>query len=466
MRKRSRGELGTDSSIRSAFPRGASLSSPNSSDVPPLRGALYPRRRSATAQQNRAEHLFGARALDILWTIPGISSRISRRIAIADKRPVTPGNRRIHRAPHRLYVADLFAGAGGLTEGFRQAGFTPIAAVEFDKWAACTYAANFGEHVMACPIEEVVVSRLHDHLVWSGRDVSGQPLRFETPEIDVLVGGPPCQGFSPLGRMNDWDYNDPRNKLWREYARVLEIVLPRAFVLENVPELLKSSEFERLRRHVKKLGYSVKSEVLNASFYGVPQARRRAIVVGSRVGMASLPVPILEHRPTVRGAIGDLPLLPNGDNWHIARNPTPKSRERYAAVPQGGNRFDLMRNRPDITPKCWLNKKSGSTDVFGRMWWDEPAPTIRTEFFKPEKGRYLHPEAHRPITIREAARLQTFPDEFAFVGSNVQVAKQIGNAVPVELGRRIAIHVRSTVLAGVQQEQQATPIKERQKAAP
>jgi DNA (cytosine-5)-methyltransferase 1 len=316
---------------------------------------------------------------------------------------------------------------------------------------------------MACPIEDVAILRQAGGLIWSGYDVEGQPLRLETPEIDVLVGGPPCQGFSPLGRMNDWDYNDPRNKLWREYARVLEIVLPKMFVLENVPELLKSREFERLRRHVRKLGYSVKAEVLNASFYGVPQARRRAIVVGSRVSAASLPIPVLEQRPTVRSAIGDLPLIPHGENWHVGRNPTPKSRERYAAVPQGGNRFDLMRNRPDITPMCWLRKKSGSTDVFGRMWWDEPAPTIRTEFFKPEKGRYLHPEADRPITIREAARLQTFPDTFVFIGSNVQVAKQIGNAVPVELARRIGLHVRSTVLAG-EEARQATSSRQRQEA--
>jgi DNA (cytosine-5)-methyltransferase 1 len=102
-----------------------------------------------------------------------------------------------------------------------------------------------------------------------------------------------------------------------------------------------------------------------------------------------------------------------------------------------------MRKRPDITPKCWLKKKTGSTDVFGRMRWDEAAPTIRTEFFKPEKGRYLHPQAHRPITIREAARLQTFSDAFIFVGSNVQVAKQIGNAVPVKLAEAIAQHLKS-----------------------
>ena len=350
----------------------------------------------------------------------------------------------------QLYVADLFAGAGGLTEGFRRAGFSPVAAVEHDKWAARTYTANFGEHVLACPVEDVSVRRSGGVLVWSGFGIDGKPIEFETPEIDVLVGGPPCQGFSPLGRMNDWEYADPRNKLWKHYARILDAIQPKMFVLENVPELLKSAEFEALEKRLKRNsnGYKFKSDILNASHYGVPQARRRAIVIGSRIGEPHLP-PALAERRTVRDAIGELSGIPNGVNWHVGRNPRPQSLERYKAVPEGGNRFDLLRERPDITPNCWKKKKTGSTDVFGRMRWDEPAPTIRTEFFKPEKGRYLHPVEHRPITIREAARLQTFPDAFIFVGSNVQVAKQIGNAVPVNLAERIAIQVRSTLEAHV-----------------
>lgn len=352
-----------------------------------------------------------------------------------------------------LFIADLFAGAGGLTEGFRQDGFSPVVAVEHDKWAARTYAANFGDHVLACDIENVAVRRVRGALIWSGFGVFGEPVQFETPEIDVLVGGPPCQGFSPLGRMNDWNYNDPRNKLWKHYARILDTVRPKVFVIENVPELRKSAEFLALERHLTRNfgGYQITHDVLNAVHYGVPQARRRAIVIGSRIGTPCLPPAVIERR-TVRDAIGDLPLVPDGINWHVARNPRPSSLERYAAVPPGGNRFDLLRNRRDLTPDCWVRKTSGSTDVFGRMVWDEPAPTIRTEFFKPEKGRYLHPEAHRPITIREAARLQTFPDGFVFVGSNVQVAKQIGNAVPIALAQRIALQVRSTLRTGGESE--------------
>jgi DNA (cytosine-5)-methyltransferase 1 len=112
---------------------------------------------------------------------------------------------------------------------------------------------------------------------------------------------------------------------------------------------------------------------------------------------------------------------------------------RYKAIPQEGmNRFDLQKRAPELTPGCWIRKKTGGTDLFGRLWWGRPAFTIRTEFFKPEKGRYLHPKQHRPITHREAARLQSFPDDFVFKGSKIEVARQIGNAVPPGLAARVA----------------------------
>lgn len=151
---------------------------------------------------------------------------------------------------------------------------------------------------------------------------------------------------------------------------------------------------------------------------------------------------------TVGRAIGDLPgaegtdirlgLVPPPLDLHFGRSPTNESLQRYKCIPEGGNRFDLQKNRPDITPDCWIRKKSGGTDLFGRLWWDRPAFTIRTEFFKPEKGRYLHPRQHRPITHREAARLQSFPDDFIFVGTKIEVARQIGNAVPPLLAKNVA----------------------------
>src|SRR5262249_50073181 len=123
---------------------------------------------------------------------------------------------------------------------------------------------------------------------------------------------------------------------------------------------------------------------------------------------------------------------------HVSRTPTAVSVQRYKIIPPGGNRFDLQRLAPELTPPCWIKKTSGGTDLFGRLWWDRPAVTIRTEFFKPEKGRYLHPEQNRPITHREAARLQSFPDDFKFCGSKIEIAKQIGNAVPPLLAKNIA----------------------------
>lgn len=150
---------------------------------------------------------------------------------------------------------------------------------------------------------------------------------------------------------------------------------------------------------------------------------------------------------TVRDAIGDLPapegteIRPLGPplDLHFGRKPTGVSLKRYQAIPtEGMNRFDLQRAAPQLTPRCWIKKRSGGTDLFGRLWWDRPAFTIRTEFFKPEKGRYLHPVQHRPITHREAARLQGFPDTFRFVGTKIEIARQIGNAVPPPLAARIA----------------------------
>jgi DNA (cytosine-5)-methyltransferase 1 len=237
------------------------------------------------------------------------------------------------------------------------------------------------------------------------------------------------------------------NELWRYFMRVVELLRPEVLVTENVPQFLKSDEFGRYCTTIAKLGYVVQAAVLRAEEYGVPQKRRRAFTIGSRQAPPAMPLPTDEH-VTIRDAIGDLAPVPTEENWHISRNPTPKSLERYRCVPPGGNRFDLMRKRPDITPDCWLRKKTGTTDVFGRLEWDGLASTIRTEFFKPEKGRYLHPEQHRPITHREAACLQSFPIDFDFKGTKVEVARQIGEAVPPKLAFEVANAVLRTLKAG------------------
>ena len=324
-------------------------------------------------------------------------------------------------------MIDLFAGCGGMTLGFEAtAKFRSIFAVEWEPDAAETYRQNFGDHVHCGPIQDV-----------------------ETfPNADVVVGGPPCQGFSPLNMQR---VGLDRRSLWRQYLRALEQSKPSLFIMENVPQLLQAPEYQAFVQAAEQLGFSVEGRILNAASFGVAQRRRRAIVIGSS-GAPPLWPPerfhppeaiSLEGRPwkTFREAVEGLPLIPDGDNWHSPRNPRPLSLERYRTIPnEGENRFDLARRRPDLTPDCWLRKKTGSTDVFGRLWWDRPAYTIRTEFFKPEKGRYLHPAEHRPITLREAARCMSFPDDFVFPESQsmTSVARQIGNAVPPLMATALA----------------------------
>ena len=336
-----------------------------------------------------------------------------------------------------LTFIDLFAGCGGLASGFISiGGYRAVGACEVDKDAAATYRLNVDAAIFVEQIEDIADAR------W--------------PQANIVIGGPPCQGFSQLGRR---DRSDPRNDLWRSYARVLEVCGADVFVMENVPQLLRSQQYTLFKETVEARGFNVREEVLNAADFGVPQTRRRAIVLGSRLGLPESPV--RTHGPQSRGkkplvdvrrALEGLPLAPTDQDWHNARpGIRPYSITRYRAVPQsGGNRFQMQANLEarglgHLVPTCWRNKPSGTTDVFGRMWWDRPAPTIRTEFFKPEKGRYLHPSEDRPITVREAARLQSFPDDFVFpeTQSMASVAKQIGNAVPPLLGAAIATAVRT-----------------------
>ena len=348
-------------------------------------------------------------------------------------------------------VIDLFAGAGGMSLGMTDTrycgGFESVLAVDNDLAATRTYATNFGDHALCVDIEE-----------W----LRGNP---DIPQADVVIGGPPCQGFSLLNKQRA---GDARRQLWQPFMDVVRLSRASAFVIENVAELKASPEHALICERAEQMGFLTNSEVLLAADYGSPQTRRRTVIIGWRKDLQAPAFPPLPTHAnpnrksnllpwrTVRDAIGDLP-LPVGTelrdaaaplDLHFGRNPTAVSRARYKEVPPGGNRFDLQRNAPHLTPDCWIRKTSGGTDLFGRLWWDRPSVTIRTEFFKPEKGRYLHPDQDRPITHREAARMMGFPDDFKFVGKKTEVARQIGNAVPPHLGGAIGLVVRD-LLAGV-----------------
>jgi DNA (cytosine-5)-methyltransferase 1 len=379
-----------------------------------------------------------------------------------------------------INVIDLFAGSGGLTQGFHEfkidgvSPFRTVGAVESDYAAASTYAANFAAEAGGT-----------DHIF--ARDIKDWDPSVIDADVDVILGGPPCQGFSGLGKE---DPSDPRNQLWREYVRVVKAVAPKIFVIENVDRFFRSHEFDLLRQSAERGGeledYAFSErKVLNSADYGVPQARRRAIVLATRRDLLDLhpdrsPLlhPAATHRKQEKGKATSALISPDEiySSWvpastvfdktpkstettelperhceplgvplpgmfttaelHIGRNPTPLSLARYEAIPPGGNRHDLVT--AGLSTASWMRHQTGSSDVMGRMHLDRPAVTIRTEFYKPEKGRYLHPTENRPITHREAALLQGFPEDFRWCGSKTQIARQIGNAVPVGLSQAIA----------------------------
>lgn len=341
-----------------------------------------------------------------------------------------------------IRTLDLFSGAGGLSAGMQagDARFSPTLAVEMDPAAAATYAMSFRTDVYAGKIEDW----LHDG---------------DVPEVDVVAGGPPCQGFSSLGRQ---DVADRRNSMWAHYAEAVRLAKPRYFIMENVPQFLNSPEFLLLRQSTEHDGvlvdYSFKAYVLNSAHYGAAQARKRTIILGWHRDLANpgIPTPTnLDCPVTVRQALRGVPLevtdtdLPDTQinfqgkkfrgafktsELHLTRKYQDISLERFKHIPEGGNRFDIPEK---LLANCWKKHKNGSADVMGRLHWDKPSVTIRTEFFKPEKGRYLHPTEDRAITHYEAARIQGFPEDHLWVGSKTAIGRQIGNAVPIPLGHAI-----------------------------
>ena len=335
-----------------------------------------------------------------------------------------------------IEVIDLFTGAGGLTAGAHYAAselklkLNIVASVEIDPDSSYTYRENFN------PLQQYI-GDIYD---W---------LKLESvPQSDLIIGGPPCQGFSSLGKQEE---NDPRNILWKYYVQAIYRSKPKYFILENVPPFLKSREYKDLLDITEEGGilesYIIDSYILNASDFGVAQNRKRAILIGRLKTLSEIKIhPLMTTPRTIREAFQGIPQkidgidLPKGRKYfsskelHLGRNYSKLSLKRFASIPSGGNRFDIPE---ELLSPCWKKHTNGSTDVMGRLRWDSPAVTIRTEFFKPEKGRYLHPTENRAITHFEAARLQGFPDNFMWYGSKVSIARQIGNAVPVNMAQAL-----------------------------
>jgi DNA (cytosine-5)-methyltransferase 1 len=342
----------------------------------------------------------------------------------------------------RFPCVDLFCGAGGLSLGLKDAGFTPVFAADLDPYACETYKANLGHHIRKTSVTDISAAMICD--------ATGL-----TPgQFAVVCGGPPCQGFSIQRR---GERADSRNSLVINLATIAVALRPAFILIENVPTLLGARgkvELSHAFEIMRAARYEYQARVLDAADYGVPQHRRRAFVIAWRsedVEGFAFPNPTHSEAQylTVADAFRGLPdpladgtRHPNFHN-HVKVKISLINEERIATVPPGGGRIDIPEH---LQLPCHRNANGHRhLDVFGRMEWHKPAPTITAMFDNFTRGRFAHPERHRSITAREGARLQSFPDSFAFHGPKKDVARQIGNAVPPLLARRMGESIMASL---------------------
>jgi DNA (cytosine-5)-methyltransferase 1 len=314
----------------------------------------------------------------------------------------------------------MFSGCGGLTEGLKTADFDVIGAVEIDKFAAANYGLNHSEvKIWNCDVKNLPVPVVLDDL------------GLKRGDLDLLAGCPPCQGFSTLRTRNgSASARDHRNTLLWEFLRFVEGMLPRSIMLENVPGLENYWLFKPFCLRLAKLGYIGQHKVLDAADFSVPQRRKRLIFLaglGHAIDFAK-PSP---NKLTVRHAIESLGIPGSTDDpiHDLPENRTTAVKSRIALVPKnGGSRSQLPKH---AQLRCH-QKSDGYKDVYGRMAWDKLAPTITGGCFNPSKGRFLHPEQDRAISMREAAILQGFRPDYKFSAKRgkVALALMIGNALP------------------------------------
>jgi len=329
---------------------------------------------------------------------------------------------------------DVFSGCGGLSDGLKQAGFKIESAVELDPLAADTYASNHdGVRVVQKDVRRVTRTHL-------------QPKNGE--KIDLIAGCPPCQGFSRVRRRNRRNpARDDRNALIDEFERLVSSLNPTAIFLENVPGIQKYWRFKQFIAFLKRKHYEVTVEVLDLSLYGVPQTRKRVVVLAGKRFKIQLPKRA-KFRATVRRAIGDLP-CPKRSRKRLHRTTTKHADDvkiRIRSVPKnGGSRNSLPKK---LILACH-RKCSGFRDVYGRMPLDKPGPTITGGCINASKGRFLHPKQDRVITLYEAALLQTFPRSYHFNEGRGRygVAEMIGNALPPEFARRVGVAILEALTA-------------------
>lgn len=314
-------------------------------------------------------------------------------------------------------VIDLFSGAGLFGYGFHSEGYRLVAAYEADQIAAETHRLNLPGSV---EITDLATLRP------KGR-------------CDVIIAGPPCQGFSSIGQRAN---NDPRNALCMVVPEWVRECRANVAVIENVPAFLDSAPWKRMRDEFARMNFDVATWTLNAREYGVAQNRVRSITICSRRDQPNLGAVPTSPGATVRDAFAGLPKFPHLPIQHFTRQQSVGALDRISRIPEGGDIRHLARTAPHLVPPSWFRTEGKVVDIWGRLRWDGVSNTLRTGFLNPSRGRFLHPSEDRPISFREAARLQGLPDGFAFAGLPEQISRQIGNGVPVGLGRAVARAVK------------------------
>ena len=339
-----------------------------------------------------------------------------------------------------MKILDLFSGVGGFGYGFEMSGgFRVIGAIEYDKEIANSMKMN---HKHA----EIFIGDI--------RKIKPEDVKKKIGKVDIIIGGPPCQGFSLKGQIGGM--RDERNFLFKEYLKYVRFFKPKYVVMENVPSILTDQNGffkKKIKNELEKNGYNVTCGILDASNFGVPQKRKRAFFLSSLKSEIKLPSTKTHLKNNVWDAISDLAYLESGEGSNEslyklkAKSPYQRKMRKgskklfnHVATKHKEIAIDRLRRIPPEKGKEYLKEKISSTfgETWGRLEKRKPSPTIVTRFDTPSNGKNSHPFLNRAITPREAARLQSFPDTFVFYGNKTSITKQIGNAVPPLLGKVIA----------------------------
>ncbi|GGD23359.1 DNA cytosine methyltransferase [Hyunsoonleella pacifica] len=318
-----------------------------------------------------------------------------------------------------LKYIDLFSGAGGFSLGFDNKGFQNVFSVDIEPSFCETYKHNFPNHNL---IQKDIC------------EVTNSELKYlkEFDDIDVVIGGPPCQGFSIAGNIGRQFINDPRNRLFKEFVRVVEVIQPSFFVMENVARLYnhnKGKTRAEIITDFENLGYKVECKILNSADYGVPQVRKRAIFIGSKTKNTIIfPEKEIDEYVTVREALSSYPKLKSGQESkvpnHVAMSHSEQMLHKMSFVSDGGNRSEIP---------IAIRPKSGDVRKYIKYASNKPSVTVTGDMRK-----IFHYEQNRALTVRELAKLQSFPDNFVFKGTKISQQQQVGNSVPPKMAEAIA----------------------------